>query len=479
MSICSYRIIRTLSETEVNSRFKELYNQVCFLSTGGASAVSSVFGRSGVVSAQSGDYTFAQISSTPTTVAGYGITDAVSLTGSETLTNKTLTSPTLTTPVLGTPSSGNLSNCTAYPATALSGLGSGVAVALGTAVTGSTSIVLATSPTLVTPLLGTPTSGNLANCTGYPVSSLGSLGTGVATALAVNVGSAGAFVTFNGALGTPSSGTLTSCTGLPVSTGISGLGTGVATALAATPSATGGVILFAGATGAITSNATANNSNFRIMNDTSTGTSTQPALLFGSGSTVAARMVMMGSTNPTLTVNHDYAAMIIGNQNVTEAGSGTHSLLVGGLAIKSSVFTNGAGATTNTASLYINDAPSGLTPTGGNYGIFVDAGLNRFDGNTSIGTGAAPTAQLTLGAGTTAASTAPLKFTSGTNQTTGETGAVEYDGTNLTFVRTGTTRETVVVAAAVNSVSPTSPNRTVTINIGGTTYYLAAKTTND
>jgi uncharacterized membrane protein YiaA len=59
-----------------------------------------------------------------------------------------------------------------------------------------------------------------------------SFGTGVATALGVNVGSAGAFVTFNGALGTPSSGTLTSATGLPVSTGISGLGTGVATALA-------------------------------------------------------------------------------------------------------------------------------------------------------------------------------------------------------------------------------------------------------
>ena len=30
-----------------------------------------------------------------------------------------------------------------------------------------------------------------------------------------------------------------------------------------------------------------------------------------------------------------------------------------------------------------------------------------------------------------------------------------------------------------NAVSPTSPNRTITIEIGGTTYYLAAKTTND
>lgn len=39
------------------------------------------------------------------------------------------------------------------------------------------------------------------------------LGTGVATALATNIGSAGAFVTFNGALGTPSSGTVTNLTG--------------------------------------------------------------------------------------------------------------------------------------------------------------------------------------------------------------------------------------------------------------------------
>ncbi len=42
------------------------------------------------------------------------------------------------------------------------------------------------------------------------------LGTGVATALAVNVGTAGSFVVNGGALGTPSSGTLTNATGLPV-----------------------------------------------------------------------------------------------------------------------------------------------------------------------------------------------------------------------------------------------------------------------
>ena len=66
----------------------------------------------------------------------------------------------------------SFNNITGYTATGATG-------------TTSTNLVFSTSPTLVSPVLGTPTSGTLTNCTGLPISTgVSGLGTGIATFLA-------------------------------------------------------------------------------------------------------------------------------------------------------------------------------------------------------------------------------------------------------------------------------------------------------
>jgi hypothetical protein len=77
--------------------------------------------------------------------------------------------------------------------------------------TGTGLLVFNTSPTFVTPILGTVASGNISACTSTSM------------------------VLVTPVLGVPTSGTLTNCTGLPIATGVSGLAANVATFLA-TPS---------------------------------------------------------------------------------------------------------------------------------------------------------------------------------------------------------------------------------------------------
>jgi len=98
------------------------------------------------------------------------VTPALGTPSALVLTNATgtLTSPTFVTPVLGTPSSGTLTSCTGLPITGITSSSSAQIATLCSDETGSGSLVFATSPTLVTPALGTPSAGVLTSCTGLP-----------------------------------------------------------------------------------------------------------------------------------------------------------------------------------------------------------------------------------------------------------------------------------------------------------------------
>lgn len=130
---------------------------------------------------------------------------------------------------------------TSGPITSVSGV-SAIASQTGT----GSKIVVDTSPTLVTPVLGvaTVTSINKLAITAPATGATFVLADGKTATISntltfagtdgstITLGTGGTVLYSAGALGTPASGTLTNATGLPIATGVSGLGANVAANLA-------------------------------------------------------------------------------------------------------------------------------------------------------------------------------------------------------------------------------------------------------
>ena len=90
------------------------------------------------------------------------------------------------------------------------------------------------------------------------------------------------------------------------------------------------------------------------------------------------------------------------------------------------------------------------------------------DGDLGLGV-TSPAATLHIKAGTAAVNGAPLKFTAGTNMTTPEAGAVEFDGTNY-FATSGTVRYTIAKTLTAtaslnfpNTAAWSASNQTITV----------------
>ena len=97
-----------------------------------------------------------------------------------------------------------------------------------------------------------------------------------------------------------------------------------------------------------------------------------------------------------------------------------------------------------------------LFSAGGNTILANPTGTDNFltSGKFGFGSlGLTPSALVNIAAGTATANTAPLKFTSGTNLTTAEAGAVEYNGSNFFMTATATNRRQVALS---NVATPTS-----------------------
>jgi len=288
---------------------------------------------------------------------------------------------------LGTPSSGTLTNATGLPvSTGISGLGTGVATALAAGVTGSGNIVLATSPTLTSPVLGVATATSMQVAGGfYSTSSSGFTYTdGIVVDYVTNngrisVGSGDGITFYNGGVGNTSLGSVSSSgtwtlptLNLTNALGVGYGGTGVTTTpvngalligngtgyTSATLTA-GSNITITNSSGGITIAAAGTGSTYTRTSFTATASQTTFSVTYTVGYVeVYLNGVLLNGTDYTATNGTSIVLAVGANSgdiletiayNVTSLGTASSSTNIAGGSAGEVVYQSGSGATSFTA----------------------------------------------------------------------------------------------------------------------------------